>query len=344
MLSSAPVRRRWPICALVAIAFVPAVPGSAHAADPALPLELSWDAPAQCPEASIVVHRVEQLVRGNLLETPKVVASARIESAPNGGLHLALTLRTGGVEETRALEGPSCSALAEATAVVIALAIDPSSLDAPAPIEAAPAAPDPVPPASTPVAPAPPPKLAPAADAPSTQSRARPLRIAVGLGASADVGSLPSVGAGLVGAAGVRFHRFRAGILGNLWSRQSPMFGASGGASFDMIELGAFGAYMIPLGPIAIGPGAAIEATYMRVQGFGIRAPRSSSTLWPSAVAGARLEVPLGRWLGLFSRADALFPIGAPIFTLPTSGEAVHLHQPSRVCLRLSLGLEIVLP
>jgi hypothetical protein len=347
------VRRRWPACALVVA--IGSLRSEDARADPSpLPLELTWNAPTGCPDAQFVIHRVEQLVRGPLAATSVVLVNARIEHASDGQVHLALTLRTDGVEETRALEGASCSALAEASAVVIALAIDPSATHCAVPAEpmlVPPPDPGPSeprssePPILASIGAAVPSKIAPSVEStPSTAPATRAWRVALGLGGAMNVGPLPAPGAGVAASATVRLNRFRVGLLGTLWSRQSPRFSESGGASFEMLEVGAFGGYMVPVGALAFGPCATVEATYMNVQGVGIRAPRASSKLWPTALLGGRLEARFASWGGLFSHAEALLPLGAPIYTLGTVGDAVHLHQPSRVGLRLSLGVEIVLP
>ncbi|MDF2695140.1 MAG: hypothetical protein K0S65_3523, partial [Labilithrix sp.] len=92
----------------------------------ALPLELGWEVPESCPNESFVRRRIEQIVRGPAHERAVVVAKAKIEATADDRFQLALTLRTGDLEETKVLEAPACSALAQATATIIALAIDSS--------------------------------------------------------------------------------------------------------------------------------------------------------------------------------------------------------------------------
>ncbi|AKV00200.1 hypothetical protein AKJ09_06863 [Labilithrix luteola] len=276
-----------------------------------------------------------------------MVASAQIEEPPGRPLHLTLTLRTAGVEETRALDAPTCSALAEASAVVIALAMDPSrhgsvaveqpTVEQPAPEQPSAAASPPVSPPQTG-----PKKL----ESPPPGNRAAPSRwpnIALGFGGSAQSGPLPDIGVGFVGSASLRMDRYRAGVLATLWSRQSPMFSDTAGASFDMREVGVFGSYMVPLGALAIGPSATLDVTYMRVEGFGIRAPRTTSHLWPTAGLGGRLEARLAPRLSLFSTVDLRLPIGAPTVALATSSNTLQLHEPSPVGVQLSLGAEFVI-
>ena len=332
------VRRAWPAFAILGLVSVTRL---GRAESTPLPLVLTWDAPRGCPDASFVRFRIEQLLRGPKAAPTAVLARATIEGAGEAALRLTLTLRTGDVEETRTIDAASCSALAEASAVVIALAIDPSREEAlgaepPPPVE---------PPPSVEPSPVPLPKVDPTkAESPPPATTAPSARLALGVGGSVVSGTLPSVGAGLVGSASLRLDRFRLGAVGTLWSRQSPTFDGSAGASFDMVELGASGSYMLPVGRFAIGPSVNLEATFMKVQGFGIRAPRASSTVWPTAVLGGRLEAGIAPWAGLFACGELLIPFGAPTITLPTSRNAVRLHEPSLVAPRLRVGIEIIFP
>lgn len=159
------------------------------------------------------------------------------------------------------------------------------------------------------------------------------------------MGTLPHVAAGITASGAVRLGRFRAGVSTTLWLRQRPTFDepARAGASFDMVEVGAFGGYLVPFGSFAVGPCANLEATFVRVEGFGIRTPRASWSSWPTVVLGGRGEARLTPWLGLFARADLLFAVDAPTFTLG-EGQGASLHEPAPVAARFSLGTEIIFP
>ena len=176
---------------------------------------------------------------------------------------------------------------------------------------------------------------------PSKQPR---VRVAVGAGGVVGTGVLPDVGGGIALSAALRAGRFRAGIGATYWLRQSSTFHGRAGASFDMLEAGAFGAYLLQLGPMAIGPSMSAEVCHVRVEGFGIREAWATSTWWPAAAIGARLEAHLATWLAVFARTDAVFPIAAATFTLATTNDAVRLHEPGPVAPRGVLGAEIVFP
>jgi hypothetical protein len=276
-----------------------------------------------------------------------VAARGKIEKTKDARFRLTLALRTGDVEETREIAARTCQALAHAAAVVIALALDPSHDDTP--IDAGPPEQrseemtQPVPrdplPAPTPVAE--PPSKPPAVISPKAAPR---VRAAIGAGGALVSGLLPDLGGGVGLSATLRLGRFRAGIAGTYWFRQNPSFQGAAGAAFDMLEAGAFGAYLFPLGPVGIGPSVSAEACHVRVEGFGIREPWARSTSWPAAAIGARLEAHLTTWLAAFVRADVVVPIAAPTFTLETTRDAVRLHEPGPAAPRGIVGAEIVLP
>jgi hypothetical protein len=313
----------------------------ASADEAQLPLELTWDVPEGCPDSGAVVRRVEQILLGPAHATTLVIANAKVRSVATGRFELTLTMRTGDVEQTRTLDAPSCAALAEASAVVIALAIDPShdTSETPAPAEPPREAPT-TPSLPAAVTPPTPPVMVPIARPPSR------LAVGIGLAAVIESGTLPSLAGGLDLAAALRAQGWRLGIHGTLWLPQHPIFDeASGaGASFDMVQLGAFGGYLWPAGAFAFGPCAEVAVSFVRVEGFDIRDSHSSWTSWPSVIAGARAEARITGHFGLFARADLLFPLDRPTFTLVTAGAAVQLHEPALPAPRFSLGTEVVIP
>ncbi len=330
---------RWARAAAVGGIVTSATTAARALEPPALPLELAWEAPAGCPDAAFVAARVEAILRGPPEAPVAVVARGTVERA-GAAYHLALTLRTGDLEETRAIDAASCAALAEAAAVVVALAIDPSRDEAsPAP------APAPAPtPAPAPVA-APPPRTARPKPKRSPSSPSPVSRLALGVGGALGLGSLPEASGAVLVSGTLRHDRVRVGLLGSVTMPVSATFDRTAGATFHQLEVGAFGSYLVPIGArVSVGPAANLELSHVRVRGFGIRAPKLTTTFWPTAVVGARLEVRIASRLGLFSRAEGLFPFAAPAFSLATAEGGVRLHEPALPSLRLSLGLEIVLP
>jgi hypothetical protein len=121
-------------------------------------LDLSWTAPAGCPDQKAVEERLEALL-GTHEKPADLRAALRVE-ALRSGYKLSLVLDGKGARGTRELTGSDCAALAETGAWLVATAIDPGLTllpPPPAPEPPPPPEPAPAPPALPPVS-TPPPK------------------------------------------------------------------------------------------------------------------------------------------------------------------------------------------
>lgn len=162
-------------------------------------LELVWSAPEGCPGEADVLAAVEQLAGGPdaALERP-LRAEARVERT-DGGFRLALAWKTATASAVRTVEGATCAEIAQAAAVIVALAADPATnLE-----EQAEAKTDEVL-APPPLAP-PPPKAQPEPPAPRSKpeppqrddTREQRARAGVRFGTALDFGSLPRAAPGV---------------------------------------------------------------------------------------------------------------------------------------------------
>jgi len=81
---------------------------------------VSWDAPPSCPDVAYLRGRIAAQLRG--IETEQVEVRARVwaPSTPGAPWRLRLSI---GEDAWRELEGPSCAALADAAAVMIAISL-----------------------------------------------------------------------------------------------------------------------------------------------------------------------------------------------------------------------------
>lgn len=94
------------------------------AADAPLPVELEWEAPADCPDRSVVLERVRDHAV-SLEEPPRPIHARAAVAADAGGyaVHLVIDGEDGGSEHE--LTSRHCDVLANATAFMIAVAMDP---------------------------------------------------------------------------------------------------------------------------------------------------------------------------------------------------------------------------
>lgn len=277
-----------------------------------------------------------------MTDPTSAIARGTIEQRLDGRFHLAMSVRAGDLEDARVIDAASCLALGRAFAVVVALAIDPTQDAADASDEDLSTVGEPAL-TSSPAPPAHPAKREAEGPRPPPPSPWGS-RFAVAVGGSMVWGPLPEASPGFVGNLLVRIERFRVGLVGTLSLPQSPHFDAGAGATFEMFAVGAFGAYMVPLGPLAIGPAANLELTHLTVRGFGIRNPWETSAAWPTGVLGGRLEARVARWFGLFARGDVLVSADVPKISLATSTQGVALHRPATWSGRMSFGAELIFP
>jgi hypothetical protein len=84
-------------------------------------VELSWSAPASCPPASAILADVEALTGRALAGgPPRLIVSATVTPSP---WRARFTARSAAGRSERTLVGASCGALAQATAVIVAIAL-----------------------------------------------------------------------------------------------------------------------------------------------------------------------------------------------------------------------------
>lgn len=163
---------------------------------------------------------------------------------------------------------------------------------------------------------------------------------ALRLGAALDIGSLPGISAGPELGIVWRAGGLRLGIEGRyLLAREARDDDSQLRTDVDLLAGSVGTAYLFQLGPVALGPGLAIELGRLGAHARGEQA-RDQGTLWASALVGGRAELPLSEAFGLAFAAQLSVPLSRPSFSL--EGEAP-FYETSRVGLRLGLGLNVQL-
>ena len=102
-------------------------------------LQLTWRGPAGCPSGERV--RAAALKSAGKAAIEPLEADARVEHGERWKVTIR-TSRSGTAVEERTIEGASCAAVADATAVILAIAMIPPGKDAAAPAVAAKSGPD----------------------------------------------------------------------------------------------------------------------------------------------------------------------------------------------------------
>jgi hypothetical protein len=198
-------------------------------------IELRWQAPAECPSDLALLRAIEGFLGQPLAQAREqqlsIDAHVQGDTAHGYAVQVSFATTTGTTE--RSMEHAECEKLTQATALLMALAIDPERVrahqQAPASAESAEAEPATAPlPQAPPDRPEPlPPLLAPvvplrAADpSPLPAKREQALHVSLGvLGLAAD-GTLPGVAPGLGLELGFRVGWLEAALGGRSWLSRS---------------------------------------------------------------------------------------------------------------------------
>lgn len=326
-------------------------------------LTIDWQAPAGCPDVTAVRGQVAAMIGEDVVAGADLRASAVVrEDGDRWSLTLELT-RAGG-RELRSLGDRECEALAQAAALVIAVAIDPQAR-APEPVpEDSPETVVPAPPeqpggaagAANPKA-EPVPKARPEPPPPSppiereTDPAALPLpipRLMLGLRLGVGLGFariLPGVHAALDLGLGLDGRGWRVELNGLF---VPPVRGSAAGNPEigGVFRLGAGevrGCYMPTarrgrLGvPVCLG--AQVGAMHGQGTGSGLQEKQAARGLWAALRPGVavRLRPRLGR-VGLWMGLDMIVALARPEFI--TAG-GVKVHRAAPVGGQVSLGVEV---
>ncbi len=327
-------------------------------------LRLLWWAPAGCPTREHV--RDAALKSAGKGGVEPLDAEVRIEQGERWRVTIRSS-RNGTAAEERTVEGASCAAVADATAVILAIAMIPPGKDAAA--AAAANARQAVGGEATATATTDPEASANAnadadaratadgkANADATRSSGatgagsgaeRPAGAARGrhafaamVGGATDGTTLPS--AALGGRVGLAWTpgRGRIEVAGSFFSSQSKTTATStAGARFNLLDAGARGCWALLQGAVELSPCAGIDVQSVSAKGFGATQNYDANGTWVSAAGGALIQVPLASWFALRADADAIVPLSRPTFVVEGDGA---VHRPSSIGARAGIGAELL--
>ena len=291
------------------------------------PIEIKWEAPAACPDLQSVRAATERLLGRRLagLQGIDVRAAGHVERTDVGSWELHVVLAVGRHVEDERLVAKKCSALGEAMALKVALAIDPLAV-----VDA--------------VGQAPKPDAAPPIEAPAAASRGRTarqpsfllgLRVLGGIG----LGPLPGATPGTAVYGSLQFPRFRVELGGAAFWGGVARYEALPDVGADLqLFTGAL------RGCVAPGDGSwrfpicgGVELGVMRGEGFGAAATVAKNALWAGVVIGPAVQFRMTGRLSLWVEADAVLTVLKPEFYVRN---LERLYSPTAGGSRVSLGLE----
>ena len=339
-------------------------------------LSLTWQAPPECPDEAVVRGEVDRLLAEGPRPTARIEAHAVVSRSEGGRWRVHIATIRDGVAGERSIEAASCRPLAEATALIVVLAIDPvrargaQSPGGPggtppwgiAPGPATGAAPAPVstvaPTSTASTATTPGPVSArpavPDATLPKrpteTAASPQPARVPVHFGVfgavGADVGTLPGPSVGAALAAALWLGPVRLEADGEHWFSRTRS-GGNGltlyGGTISLSDAGLAGCFAVARGRLEVAPCAGIELGDLHGVGAPtIESPTTSDGWWVSVVtalqAALRLAGPL--WAGL--RIEAIVPLLRDQFVAKINDQTTLIFQSrSPVAGRALLGPEL---
>jgi hypothetical protein len=290
----------------------------AHAQD-ALPLELHWRAPPECPSAAHVRAEPERIARARpgFALTP-LRASAEVEKR---GATYALELHTehAGERGERQLDAADCSTLVRTLTLVLALAYGAGVELANESGNAPPQGPEPAPNATPPLAAGA--TQSQAVDrANSPEIRGHQLDTKLWVAGGVTLGLLPSAALSL--SAGVELARGAWSVAVGIeaWPTLSDSLYANLHARFDALGGQLRGCRTLPVSTLELGLCATLRAAAMRGRSLGATADGSATAPWYALGGSAGLSWPRGSWLVLRIEAGVAASLDRPQFVIDGVG------------------------
>ncbi len=301
---------------------------------------MTWDAPPECPNE----HDVRDAVARNLgrplsaVSQQAVVANANVWRRDDGRWELRLVTKTPAGTRERQLVADRCDVLADATALLLAVAVDPRLAEtehevvdrtslAQAPMATTPRAPTTGP-----------------AGGPRTLSRSRRVRFGVRSSVGVEGRALPGWGPGVLLDFGVYGKHWRAELATSYWFKRSARLSSDPqvGGDLQLWTGGMRAGPVFTAGPLEIPLRLGLELGVMWGHGIGVLRPRTDRLLWLAVLVGPALAWAPLRWLALWTTADVvLVPGEPPSFEL--RGIDV-VHRAGKIGARFTFGVEVRFP
>ena len=297
-----------------------------------VPVDLTWNAPAECPARDAVVDEVARVLSAS--REKRVPVTARAEVSRDGGRwHAVLSVSTRDAQGERILEAESCPAIASATAVIVAIAVEGGM-------------PEPV----SPQAPLP---EKPRQSAPERMQQ-HASQLIVGAAAVIDANTWPLPAAGVEGTLGLdqswSIWRVRAIATGSFFPRQDskPIGGTEAPGEYGRFELAAAAVRAcgsIVRGAFDVGPclGAEIDVMTGTGASMGPAQPTRNLGAWASALGSVLASWSFLRHAAIFLRADAFYAPLPPQFGVYSAGPSrnpIDVYAPPHIGARGALGVE----
>ena len=287
----------------------------------------SWQAPAGCPSRDELRAEIARLLGGDIRVPQGGDIKAHAVVAHGQTWVLFMETELAGRPGRRSIEAASCQDLADATALIIALMIDPEAVAAHA------TQPRPV---------APPPPTPPA---PAPQKKPRTIQYLVGIHAAGSQGTLPSLDVGLGGGIGLAGRLWRVELRATYGLRRDqhaaapPPAPADSYGQFNFTAAALVGCFNLGREGLAFGPCADAELGVVSAKGVNVSQSLPADTAWLALGAGVYAAVSLGPHFSLPLHLDVLAPLRRSEFVVKNLPGRVF--QAPAVGGRIGAGIEL---
>lgn len=292
------------------------------ARSPGTELELSWDAPSQCPQGQAVRAAIDSnLGQETFASAPSSVVARGTITAEGGQWRLDVEVSWPSGRVRRSVVSRVCAELADAAGLIVAVVLDllrglERQEPPPSPIR---------------------PDLAPQVDEeerPQLSARrlptaptARERRVAIEprVGGVLEIGSLDVVRGGVAAGVGFVGSLWRVDIVGHYWAPRAVRRFAGApdaGVSVQQGGAGARACLRPRVGPVELPTCVGFEAGVSRARGIGLDDPQRSLLPWAAVVVGQELTWVSRRRVGVFIGADAMLHVVRPRFRVSDMGTA----------------------
>lgn len=301
---------------------------------PAIALE--WPTVAGCPTQTEVVDAATRLIAGG---QPRPVRATAALTRAGATWTLALAVEAGGTQH-RELASPDCAALAQATAVILAVAAEPlqvaTRIDAAPPAQAvAPAiVEDPL---ELEVAPG----LRRASPPPQPRGRAQ---LGLFVHGGAGLGPTKRMTPGLAAGLAVVWPRVRLELRATYWGPAALRLArlATVGADVRLATGGLRGCPLLVRGAVTLQLCAGLEVGATIASAVGLTTDYAPRALWAAASLAPGLRWRPRRWLGLGLEIEGVMPFTRKQFEIESVDDTLGRTAP--VGLRLLAGVEFNFP
>jgi hypothetical protein len=312
-------------------------PARAAVASDAGAFTFAWTAPDGCPSADELRVEIDKLLGETAQARLREHLDVKAVVAHDTAWTVAIATRSPSSTGQRTLEATTCQGLANATALIVALAIDPDAVAAHG--GRAPG-----------LVPTPGSASEPASRAASAEGApARPILVPrntfglVGVVGAASLGVVPGLDVDLGGELGLARGRWRLELravygLRTLDSQPvSDAIGARGRFRFFAGTLA--GCWTAAWGLVRLGPCAGVEAGAVHGQGVGADKDAAATTPWLGLGAGLLAVIAPTAWLHFPLHVDAVLPVRRPTYRF--EGVPGSIYDPWRVGARMTAGVEL---